>query len=192
MSKEILSVQDALKAVRAKTKVDKKGEEVWVYNRFNVDRFNTVMRALINDPDFTFTSTTLVSDNAVDKEIKPTEKMREFIYKILVNAGVDKSDAKSVMKSDFKIDNVDGLYEFFTVGMQLFMNEGNKFDLIPTKDMKATLALKSVAATEVTKEVKNPKDGSIIGTFKTSTKAHKILKAVSKPQKNLVKKVKIK
>lgn len=179
MAKEIMTIKDALQAVRAKTKVDKNtGNEKFVYNRFNVERLNTIMRALINDPDFTFETVIISGGIPSPKEIKPTEGLRKFLQNVLIKAGIDKEDSKSVLSSDFKIDDVNGLYEFMAVAMYLFMDNGNKFDMLPTKEFKATFALENVAKKEKTAEKKNPKDGKSLGMWKTTLEQHKKLKLV--------------
>ena len=163
--------------------MDKKGVEKWVYNRFNKKNYNSLLKAMLNDPSLKMVTTKLKEQGATsEEEIMVTKEFREFLKKILIKAGVDANDANAVMSEEFVIDNVDGLYEFFATSMWLYMNAGNKFDMIPTNDFKGSLYIETVPETKKTydaRDPKKPKGENYIGTFETTKKSHKKLSVKS-------------
>lgn len=178
-----VTVEEVLKEIQAKKKMDKKGVEKWVYNRFNKKNYNSLLKAMLNDPSLKMVTTKLKEQGATsEEEIMVTKEFREFLKKILIKAGVDANDANAVMSEEFVIDNVDGLYEFFATSMWLYMNAGNKFDMIPTNDFKGSLYIETVPETKKTydaRDPKKPKGENYIGTFETTKKSHKKLSAKS-------------
>ena len=178
-----VTVEEVLKEIQAKKKMDKKGVEKWVYNRFNKKNYNSLLKAMLNDPSLKMVTTKLKEQGATsEEEIMVTKEFREFLKKILIKAGVDANDANAVMSEEFVIDNVDGLYEFFATSMWLYMNAGNKFDMIPTNDFKGSLYIETVPETKKTydaRDPKKPKGENYIGTFETTKKSHKKLNAKS-------------
>lgn len=178
-----VTVEEVLKEIQAKKKMDKKGVEKWVYNRFNKKNYNSLLKAMLNDPSLKMVTTKLKEQGATsEEEIMVTKEFREFLKKILIKAGVDANDANAVMSEEFVIDNVDGLYEFFATSMWLYMNAGNKFDMIPTNDFKGSLYIETVPETKKTydaRDPKKPKGENYIGTFETTKKSHKKLSVKS-------------
>lgn len=178
-----VTVEEVLKEIQAKKKMDKKGVEKWVYNRFNKKNYNSLLKAMLNDPSLKMVTTKLKEQGATsEEEIMVTKEFREFLKKILIKAGVDANDANAVMSEEFVIDNVDGLYEFFATSMWLYMNAGNKFDMIPTNDFKGSLYIETVPETKKTydaRDPKKPKGENYIGTFETTKKSHKKLNVKS-------------
>ena len=180
MAKKVLTVDEVLAEITAKKKTGKNGEEKWVYNRFNKKNFQNLLRAMVNDPEFKSTTIKL-KDGGVETvdDMMVTKDFREFLRKILVKAGIDVNDSQAIMSSDFIIENVDGLYEFFGTAMYLYMNAGNKFDLIPTEEFKGSIYLEDVPETIKISEAKNPKTKESLGTYETTKKSHKKLVAKS-------------
>lgn len=180
MAKKVLTVDEVLAEISAKKKTDKNGAEKWVYNRFNKKNFQSLLKAMINDPEFK-SVTVKLKDGGVETvdDVMVTKDFREFLRKILVKAGIDSNDSQAIMASDFVIENVDGLYEFFSTAMYLYMNSGNKFDLIPTNDFKGSIYLEEVPETIKISEAKNPKTKESLGTYETTKKSHKKLVAKS-------------
>lgn len=174
--KKVLTVDEVLQEIAAKKKVDKNGVEKTIYNRFNKRNYQTLLKAMLNDPELKAVTIKL-KDGGVDstEDIMVTKDFREFLRKVLIKAGVDASDSAAVLSKDFTIDNVDGLYEFFATSMYLYMNAGNRFDLIPTQDFKGSLFIESVPETKKVAEAKNPKTRESLGTFETTKGAYKRL-----------------
>jgi len=188
-----MTMQEVLEAIRAKAKPNKDGSEGFTYNRFNKKSFENLLRAMLNDTDVKI-GTIKVKNNEVSskEDIMVTQEFRKFLQKILRTAGIDAEDSKAILSKDFIIDNVDGLYEFFTTAMYIYMDNGNKFDMIPTENFKGSLYINNVAETKKTQDAKNPKDGSSLGTFETTKKTHKKLCVKSSCPSYLVNRKKIK
>ena len=191
--KNIMTMQEVLDSIRAKAKPNKDGSEGFTYNRFNKKSFENLLRAMLNDTDVKI-GTIKVKNNEVSskEDIMVTQEFRKFLQKILRTAGIDAEDSKAILSKDFIIDNVDGLYEFFTTAMYIYMDNGNKFDMIPTENFKGSLYINNVAETKKTQDAKNPKDGSSLGIFETTKKTHKKLCVKSSCPSYLVNRKKIK
>lgn len=177
------TVDEVMTEITATKKTNKDGVEKWAYNRFNKRNFNSLMKAMLNDPEFKFVAAKLKDGGNVSTEdIMVTKDFREFLKKVLVKAGVDSNDAQAVTSADFVIDNVDGLYEFFAAAMQTYMSAGNKFDLIQTPSFKASLYVEDVPeATKVydAKDPKKPEGENYIATYESTKKSHQKLVAKS-------------
>lgn len=160
-------------------------------NRFNKKKFNDFMCELANDTDYTYETAKFIKGELRVSEIKATKQFRNWCKKLLMKAGMDKKEAERVMRSDFVIDDVNGLYDFFTAAIYEYMNNGNKFDFIPKKDFKGSIYLNNIPKTKKTSKQFSPKDRSFIGEFEIEKESYKQLKASSTCPKYLVKRKKI-
>lgn len=172
MSKEILSVAEVLNNIKPNPEVKENGKRNLA--RFSQKSFNDLMRAMLNDTDFT-TKVALTSKGELKsvEEIKVTEGFRKFLQKVLEKAGIDKNESAIVLTKDFTFDNVDGLYEFFATAMYEYMCEGaHRFDLLPKEDFKASIGMKYVDAKTKKGTLLNPSTGETLGTYQTDMKPH--------------------
>ena len=176
------------KEVSAKT--NENGEIV--INRFNKKKFETLLLALINDNSFAADNAKFRGDNLIEETIYPTKQFKKFCKKILEAYGLDKIEASRIEDDGFVIESVQGLYEFFTEAMYLYMEAGNKFSFPSKKDFRGDIYIKDVPETKRNYKAKNPKDGKIIGEYEKTTKKHKELKVKSSAPKYLSKKRKLK
>lgn len=186
---KVMTVEEAIASMKAKTNA--KGEEV--LNRFNKRNFNTLMVALANDVDFT-TKVAKVKkgvDEIELEEIMVTKDFRKWCKKLVERMGVDSSESERIMSPDFVIDNMDGLYEFFTTALYMYMEAGNRFDLLPKEDFKGGFYLKDVAEVTKVQDTFNPADHSYLGTIEVTKKKHKEVKAKSSCPSYLTKKRKV-
>lgn len=171
---KIMSVQEALATMQAKTNA--KGKKV--LNRFNKKNFNTLVLAMANDVEFsTKVAKKIKNDDGTCgvelEDIMVTKDFRKFCKKIAEAAGIDKVESERIMTSDFSINDVDGLYEFFVTAIYEYMEAGNKFDFLPKEEFKCSISIKDVDENTKVSDARNPKDGSFIGTFETRHKKHK-------------------
>ena len=164
-----LSIKDTLKEINPKKEA----------KRFNKKDFNSLLTAVMNDPDFTSTVARGKAGGMDIKEIMPTKEFRKWCKKLLEKVGMDSKEASIVMGKDFQFDNMDGIYEFFTEALYLYLDNGNKFDFLPKKDFKATLSLKKVKKSSSTSDVFSPKDRKFLGTYEVTKEEHKVLKSSS-------------
>jgi hypothetical protein len=167
-----LSVEEAIKTITGDC--SKNSDKL----RFNRKKFNLLMTALANDVDFTTHIAKVVGDGYELTRIMPTKQFRLWCKKLLEKAGMDRTESKKVLSSDFEIDNVDGLYEFFASAIYMYIDEcKSEFDLLPKEDFKGGIYLKHVPE-KTRKNVKtySPKDRSFLGEYDETIKAHKELK----------------
>ena len=172
---KILSVEEAIASITSKT--NKKGNKV--VNRFNKKNFNTLMLAMVNDVDFTTRVAKKAGDSYELEDIMVTKEFRKWCRNLVEKAGVDKSESEIVMSNEFKIDNVEGLYEFFATALYEFLDAGNRFDLLNKEDFTGGIILKDVDESVRIYEARNPKDGTKLGTIETTKKKHKEIAAKS-------------
>lgn len=188
MSK-VCTVEEAISLIKAKEKKDGKR----TVNRFNKRNFNILMTAMINDPTF---STEVVKrtrgKEITYEDVMVTRGFRKWCKHLLEKAGLDRLDAERVMTPEFIIDSVDGLYDFFTTAIYLYMESGNQFSLPNKRDFQGSIYLSEKPEEEKSFEARNPKDGSVIGVFETKKKPHKVLKSRSTCPSYLKTKKKIK
>ena len=111
---KILTVEEALDVI------NKKGG----YKRFNKKNFELLMVALLNDNTFNTKVAKYRKGDLIVDEILPTKKFRQWCKKLLESTGMDKKDAEVVLSDDFKIDNVEGVYDFFMAAMYEYMKDG--------------------------------------------------------------------
>jgi hypothetical protein len=168
---KILTVEEALKEIAQKGKSP---------NRFNKKNFNLLATAIANDTNFKVSVGKKVGEDYQLEDIMVTEDFRKWCKKLVENAGLDKAESEKVLSSEFKIDDVDAVLNFMTAAIYEYMAAGNRFDFPERADFKGGIYLKDVEETTVTKDRKNPKDGSFLGRYEINKKKHKILAAKSK------------
>lgn len=164
---EKITVQEIIESI--KPAVGERG-------RFNKKKFTTLMKALANDIEFQAKVAKVKKGELESVEsIMVTKGFREWCKKLLEKAGVDKNESNIVLSSDFTIDNMDGLYEFFVTAIYEYINSGNQFDFLPTEDFKGSIYIKNVPEKVSVTDAYSPQDRTYLGTFETTKKAHKEL-----------------
>lgn len=143
--------------------------------RFNKKEFNKLLTAIANDPDFTTHVARGKKGEINVKEIMPTKEFRKWCKKLLEKVGLDSKESSIVLKKDFQFDNMEGIYEFFTEALYLYMSNGNKFDFIPKKDFKGTIGVKKVKKSVNVADVFSPKDRKFLGKYETTKEEHNVL-----------------
>lgn len=172
---KLMSVEEALATMQAKTNA--KGEKV--LNRFNKKNFNILMTAIANDVNFTEKVAKKVGDGFELEDVMVTKAFRKWCKKLVEKAGIDSKDAEVVMTSDFIIDDMEALYDFFSAALYEYINAGNKFDMHTKEDFQGSIFMKDIAETTKEYEARNPSTGETIGKFEGKTKKHKELKIKS-------------
>jgi hypothetical protein len=172
MAKNVISVNDVLAEMAATRKPN--GD--FVYNRFNKKNFEKLMKAMLNDPDFK-TEVAHAKKDKLDsvEEIEVSKEFRKFCKRIIEKAGVDKAESERILTDEFTFDNVSGLYEFFATAMYLYIEQGNRFDLLPKKDFKGSISLKEVKKSSKTSSSHHPQTREYLGDYETIKESHKIL-----------------
>nr|DAR14076.1 MAG TPA: integrase [Caudoviricetes sp.] len=151
------------------------------YNRFSKKNFDKLMKAIVNDVEFSEKVAQVKGGELVDEiPVMVTKNFRKFLRHIVEKAGVDKAESQVVMEESFTIDNVDGLYDFFTAALYEYIAAGNKFDMPKTKDFQGSLYMKSNPKASKKTKGRNPQTGEDLGEFEQSNEAYHSL-AVSSP-----------
>ena len=162
------------------------------YNRFNKKNFEKLMKAMLNDKDFS-TQVAKVKKGELDtvEEIQVSQGFRKFCKKVLEKFGVDKKESEKILTEEFSFDNVEGLYEFFATAMYLYIKAGNRFDLIPKKDFKGSISMKHVKKSVKTIHARSPQTGDSLGDWEIEDEDHDILITKSSCPKYLKKRKKL-
>ena len=176
MAKNIVSVNDVLEEI--KSKKNEKGKDI--INRFSKKKFEKLLKAMANDPDFETTMANVKSGELVSVDtIQVTKGFRKFCRHIAEKCGVDKIESEKVMTGDFEIDDMEGLYEFFSTAMYLYMKQGNKFSLIPKEDFEGSIYIKRNPKSSKTQESFHPKTRESLGMYTTTKEEYDSIMAKS-------------
>lgn len=142
-------------------------------NMYSDKRFKKLMKAMANDDTFEELVAEVKSGEYLgDKKYNPAKELRKWCVKVVQKAGVDKEEAKKVLEKDFVIDDVEGLPEFFAATLYEFMAAGNAYDIIPKKDLKASIRIGKVDE-KVRTISRNPQTGESITPYDMVTEAHR-------------------
>jgi hypothetical protein len=184
-----LTVDEVLAEMTASHKED----GAFNYNRFNKKNFEKLMTAMLNDPKFT-TKVAKAKQGELEtvEEIEVSKKMRKYFRKIIEKAGIDKAESERIMGDDFKFDNVDGWYEFIATAIYLYMQAGNRFDLLPKEDFKGSICMKRVKKSSKTSASHHPQTREYLGDFETTKEEHSELTCKSSCPKWLTTRKKVK
>lgn len=183
-----VTVEEALKKCAAKT--NDKGHVV--LNRFDKKKFNTLMLAIANDPEFKVQVAKKTGGEVVLGDIFPTKEFRKFLKKVVEKAGVDSKESELVLSDSFQIPSVEGMYDFMSAVIYEYLNAGNRFDFPNREGFTGSLMLKEIPETKKQYNSRNPRTNESIGLFESTKKKHKELKVKSSCPTYLSSKRKIK
>lgn len=167
----------------------KKKNGDYVLNRFSKKQFNKLMKDLANDPSFV-AKIAVTKNGELDhiEDVAVSKGFRQWCKQLIEQVGVDSSESAIVLEESFQFKNMDGLYEFFSTALYQYMNAGNKYDLMPTEDFKASLYIKKNPKTKKSRKGRNPITGEDLGVIETTYEPYSSLKAQSPAPKYLTKK----
>lgn len=172
MAKNVISVKEVLAEMAA----TRKENGNFNYNRFNKKNFEKLMKTMLNDPDFkTQVAHAKKGELESVEEIEVTKEFRKFCKRIIEKSGVDKKESERILTDEFMFDNVSGLYEFFATALYLYIEQGNRFDLLPKKDFKGSIAIKENKKSSKTSAAHSPQTREYLGDYEVTKDAHKVL-----------------
>lgn len=182
-----------VKEVLAEMTAEMKANGKISYNRFNKKNFEKLLKAAANDVDLV-ASVVKVKKGQIDsiENIEVTKGFRKFCKKLVEKFGVDKTESEKILTKDFQFDSTVGLYEFFAEVMYLYLEAGNRFELLPKKDFKGSIAVKKVKETKTRTSAYSPKDRAYLGDFDITKSEHTVLTVKSPCPKYLINRVKVK
>lgn len=173
--------------IKGNVSVGKNGK---VKKTFSRTDFDALLKAMLNETDYTAEYCGTKNGDLVKKEVKPVKMFRESLKRVLVNFGVDSQDAEKIV-NDYKFTNVDGWYELMSEVIYRYMDANKKFDFPTREDFKASISIKNVdKAVGTYSSIKKKGENGPTETFKIETKSHKVLEKKSKAPAWLKKKFK--
>lgn len=182
------SVAEAIADMSAKKNA--KGNKVM--NRFNKKNFSNLMVAMANESDFQEKIVKMHGGIKTYEDVMVSKGFRKWCKHLLEKAGMDKNESEWVYSDEFKIDNADGLYEFFAAALYEYMAAGNRFDMFSKDDFQASLEIRDIPESKKTRDARSPQTGENLGTFEIKKKKHRELKAKSPCPSYLTDKRKVK
>lgn len=173
--------------IKGSVSVSKSGK---VKKTFSHTDFDRLLKAFLNDPEYTTQVASTKKGDVVYKDVKPVEMFRGMVKRVLIDFGVDKQEAEN-MASKYQFINVDGMYEVISEIIYMYMQANKKFDFMPKKDFNGSLTLKSVEKSKGTySSIRKKGDTTPPETFTVETDSHFILEKRSKAPKWLKRKFK--
>ena len=109
---------------------------------FSKDTFYDVLVNYLNEPEYTTKTVKKKSDQAILVADQPVKKFRKVLKNVLIDFGVAKDDAETVVTS-YKFDKktVDGMYEFITEFLYAYLKTGKKLKLFSKEDVDTSLEM---------------------------------------------------
>lgn len=160
--------------------------------RFSKKAFSKLLTAMANDPDFKAEVAIIKKGEFLGyEEIAIGAEFREWVKKVVEKAGLDSADSAVVAGADFKIPNMDWMYDFFAEAMWTYMESGCRFDLHKKENFKGSLSISDVKAVHERKEVRKPGTNESMGLFDVDQKSYKKLVASSGCPSYLRKRIKV-
>lgn len=178
---------EVLNEIKGNVSVSKSGK---VKKTFSRTDFDTLLKAMLNETEYTTTYCGTKDGKLVKKDVQPVKMFRESLKRVLTSFGVDTQDAAKIV-SEYKFTNVDGWYEVMCEIIYRYMEANKKFDFPTREDFKGSLSLKNVdKAVGTYSAIKKKGETGPAEQFKIETKPHKILEKKSKAPAWLKKKFK--
>jgi len=138
---------EALEEIKKST-VNESGKKKAV--TFNKASFDDLFKSYLNSPDYDLEEASADAESETGFKvdaIKSVQKLRGMFKRVLIDYGVDKAEAESVM-NDYQFTNVDGVYEAVSEVMYQYLAAGKKFNFITKSDFVGSLTVDTVEAGE--------------------------------------------
>lgn len=146
---------------------NKSGKAIKTFSRSD---FEKLTKAFLNEPGYTTQTVSMRNGEVTKKDVKPVELFRAMIKRVLLDFGVDKQAAETII-DQYEFKNVSGVYEVCSELITNFMLAGKKFDFLPKEDFVGSLTI-DAKDESVTDHIK-PKTKEAV---KVKKQAHKVLK----------------
>lgn len=143
---------------------------------FKRDDFETMLKGILNTPDYEAVQAKKDGEGFVNEGTPAVKKVRTSIRKVLIDYGVDKAEADSILDT-YEFTAVDGFYELISEVIYKYMEAGKKFNFLTKEDFQGSLLLNNVEAG--TTEHRNMQSDTN-EKIKVAHKAHKVLVRKSK------------
>lgn len=150
------------------TTAKSKSKDGKLKSTFSRRMFNEVVNAMVNDPDYTFTTVQLKNGKAEEVATTPVKEFREkMLTPILNEVRMDPEDQKKFVENyEFTKGQTDAMYDVTTAAIEEYMGIGKTFRFPSTKDFSAAISIRKMGESTYT----NPRTGN-----KTKRGAHRAL-----------------
>lgn len=150
-----------------------------VVKTFSRSDFDKLAKAFVNEVGYTTETVSMRGGELQRKEVTPVKAFRGMIQAILRDFGVDKAEAERVMDETYTIKSVNGLYEFVSELIYVYMDAGKKFEFMPKEDFVGNISLDDVEE-ETDKEYRIKKSDGTENVYYVTKQKHKVLNKKSK------------
>lgn len=167
---------EPLKELLKEITAERKEDGSIIYNRFNKKTFTKLINSMAAETDLTAEIVNVSKGEIKSKEeLELSKTFRSWVRKVVESAGVDPSESEIVLKEEFKIPNMDWLYDFFAEAIWMYIESGNRFDLHQKEDFQGTLFIKEVDESKSITHARNPQTHEELGDYETTSKKHRSL-----------------
>lgn len=168
------SFSETMERLAASVKVSEKGK---AKKTFSQSDFEKLFLAFLNENDYTTEVVKSKGGELVKIPIQPVKEFRRTFYEVLLDYGVDKEQAQSMLDGSYQFRKVHGAYEFVSEVLTSYL-ESKTFAFIPKEDLTAVLSIGPVE--EVIKEFRVPTaEGEAPRTVKKKVLKHRKMKVKS-------------
>ena len=108
---------------------------------FSRESFNELTTAFLNDVGNTTTIAKTKNGELIEEEINVPLDFRKMIMKILMDFGVDKQEAESILTNDYQFKDLSALYEVASEIILNYAGTGKKFNFITKPDLQCSLII---------------------------------------------------
>lgn len=168
------SFAETMERLAATVKESEKGKKK---KTFSQSDFEKLFLAFLNENDYTTEVVKSKGGELVKLPIQPVNEFRRTFHAVLLDYGVDKEQAQSMLDGSYQFRKVYGAYEFVSEVLTSYL-ESKTFTFIPKEDFRAVLSIDEID--EVTKEFRVPTgEGEEPRSVKKKVKKHKKMKVKS-------------
>lgn len=165
---------EMMESLAESVKLSKKGKAVKTFSKKD---FEDLYAAFLNETDHTAEVISTKAGEIVRDEVKPVAEFRKMFYNTLIDFGVDKQEAESMLNGTYQFKKAAGSYAFTSEFLEQFLKHKD-FAFMPKEDFTAKISIDSVE--EVTKDFRIPGTDQ---TKRKTIKKHRKLKAKSSAPK---------
>ena len=108
---------------------------------FSRELFNELTKAYMNDIGNTTTIAKTKNGELVEEELNVPLNFRKMIMKILLDFGVDRQEAETILTNDYQFKDLSALYEVSSELILNYAGTGKKFNFITKPDLQCSLLI---------------------------------------------------
>lgn len=144
------SFQETMERLAASVTITEKGKQK---KSFSQSDFEKLFLAFLNENEYTTEIVKSKGGEVVKIPTQPVKEFRRTFYEVLLDYGVDKEQAQSMLDGSYQFRKVHGAYEFVSEILTSYL-ESKSFAFIPKNDLRAVLSIDPVG--EIVKDFRVP------------------------------------